>query len=74
MGLGLYRNNRNQPITPWEGSWAATVNEESPLKVPARRPFTRTPIKPVERHRDDKNDYRRAPKHRNKGEDFDSDE
>lgn len=34
-----------------------------PIKVPVPQPFTREPIKPVRRHRDRKNDYRRQPKH-----------
>ena len=37
--------------------------EERRIRVPIRRPFTRRPIPPGERHRDRKNDYRRTPKH-----------
>lgn len=33
----------------------------SPLKVPPSRPFTRAPIKPVQRHQDPRK--RRTPKH-----------
>lgn len=35
-----------------------------PLKVPVPKPFTRRPIKPVVRHADRKNDYRRQDKHK----------
>lgn len=36
-----------------------------PLKVPRLRPFTRAPIKPVQRHADPRK--ARRPKHPNKG-------
>lgn len=34
------------------------------VNVPVQRPFTRTPIQPVRRHVDRKNDFKRQPKHR----------
>lgn len=30
MGYGPVVNGKQQPITPWEGSWAATVNNPDP--------------------------------------------
>lgn len=35
MGYGHAVNGKHRPITPWEGSWAATFNQEP---VPVRRP------------------------------------
>lgn len=34
------------------------------IKVPVPKPFIRTPIPPKQRHKDQKNDYQRQPKHR----------
>lgn len=34
------------------------------IKVPVPKPFTRTPIPPVRREKDRKNDYVRQPKHK----------
>lgn len=36
MGLGELKNGRHQAITPYEGSWAATVNT-TPLPAKPRR-------------------------------------
>lgn len=36
------------------------------IKIPVVRPHCRTPIKPAQRHRDDKQ-YRRHAKHKGKG-------
>ena len=30
MGYGPVVNGKQMPITPWEGSWAATVNNPDP--------------------------------------------
>lgn len=32
MGYGPVVNGKQMPITPWEGSWAATVNNPDPEK------------------------------------------
>lgn len=35
MGRGPVIDGKRRPITPWEGSWAATVNR---TPIPPRRP------------------------------------
>lgn len=37
MGLGPMKNGRNQPITPYASSWAATVNQRVAIKHDAFR-------------------------------------
>lgn len=32
MGYGPVINGKQMPITPWKGSWAATVNNPDPEK------------------------------------------
>lgn len=38
MGLGVMINGKYRPITPWAGSWAATVNSTPVPRPPDRRP------------------------------------
>lgn len=39
-------------------------DRKTTILVPVPKPVNRTPIPPVSRHRDEKNDYVRTPKHK----------
>jgi hypothetical protein len=48
MGLGISRNGRNQPITPYKGSWAEFV--DTPYKRHMRQQAKAKPSVPCSSH------------------------